>query len=872
MGEVYRARDSRLKREVALKVLPPVFAADAERMARFQREAELLASLNHPNIATIHGVEAGALVMELVEGENLRGPLPLADALPLAKQVAEALEYAHERGVVHRDLKPANIKVTSDGAAKLLDFGLAKAVEDPLASSELANSPTLTLGATRAGIILGTAAYMSPEQAHGKPADRRADIWSFGAVLYEMLTGKPAFTGESVSDTLASVLKIDPDWNQLPSDTPRAIRKLLQRCLTRDRKQRLQAIGEARIIIDDVLSGSADDRATAARPSTRWQRGAPLAWMAAALFALIAGALGWPALRGPTAGAPHVMRFTVDATVANVPGALAISPDGTRLAFVGGPASQIYVRAVDDFDARPISGTETSLFLSFSPDGESLSFITGGVPNRVGRTDGRLKRVSVNGGPVQTLADIQTAGLGPPTQHWGPDGNILFSQQGKLLRMSAKGGNPELVAAPDKNERYIAGAQLLPDGVHVLASIYLQTGLVNGHRVVALDTRTGEKKVLLEKTGIATYVPSPTSPSTGYLAYYDFTTATLLAVPFDATRLTVSGVPVPVIEGIRGNSGPFGLYGISETGTLAYVAGISTSGTGYSLVWVDRTGNEEPLKTPTRPFNTVRLSRDGQQIAASIVNAETEDIWLLDVARGGGQRLTSEGWNGGPVWTPDGQRLFFERRPISGAAVLTVSTDGTSPSSVVTTWNDGPIAPSDVSRDGTLIGYYPRGQGLWVMPVAEALTGKGKLAEFLDARTRRLNPVFSPDGKWVAFRSDQSGGAEIYVAPYPGPGSTFPISVDGGVSARWSGDGRELFYRIGDKMMVVDVETAPRFRASPPRMLFEKAYANSWDVDVNGKRFLMIKQPAAQRTDNDRVSVVLNWHDELRRRVPATSQ
>jgi hypothetical protein len=872
MGEVYRARDSKLKREVALKVLPAAFAADAERMARFQREAELLASLNHPNIATIHGVEAGALVMELVDGENLRGPLALTDALPLAKQIAEALEYAHERGIVHRDLKPANVKVTSDGVVKLLDFGLAKAVEDPFASNDLANSPTLTLGATRAGIILGTAAYMSPEQAHGKPADRRADIWSFGAVFFEMLTGKPMFSGESVSDTLASVLKVDPDWTQLPRDTPSAIRTLLQRCLTRDRKQRLQAIGEARIVLDDAIAGKAIDP-TAARPTARAAWRTRAGWIAAGVFAAIAAGTIWYAFRPASSPSPPVVRFRDALRVVNAPGSIAFSRDGSVMAYVGGARAQIHVRRMDGFESDVLSGTEEAAFLSFSPDGRSISFIS--PLARAADRASKLKKVSLDGGPVQTLADAPST-VGPPTAVWEDDNTIFFMADGVLNRIPSTGGKAVVVAAPEPNanERYYVGPQLLPDRRHLIVSLNMQAGVgLLSHRLITIDLQTGEKTTLLEQVGVSRYLPTEKETDRGHLVYYDPSAAVLMAVPFNASRRLVEGTPTPVLEGVANSRGPFGTFGISNTGMLMYVAGAAGSSSESRLVWVARDGTEEPLKLPPRRYNSIRLSPDGQRIAASIPENNTEYIWLLDIARGSQQRLTVEGFSGNPVWTPDGSRLFYERRPASSAAVMTVPADASASPAVVLKWDRGAIGPTSVSPDGRLlIGSYPTVRGLWVMPVADALAGKADVQPFLEVGVSRLSGTFSPDGRWIAYASTESGTSEIYVVAFPGPGAKIPISVGGGTTARWARSGREIFYRAGDKTMAVQVETAPRLRAAAPTQLFEGRYGGSWDVDVNDRRLLMVKLPPVQRSETDQLNVVLNWFDELRRRVPFPSQ
>jgi serine/threonine protein kinase len=620
MGEVYRAKDTKLGRQVAIKVLPEALARDPDRLARFEREAKVLASLNHSNIATIYGVEEGvegtALVMELVEGDTLAVPQLLDAALKQARQIAEALEYAHERAVIHRDLKPANIKVTPEGKVKLLDFGLAKAIEDPAEPSDpsnaASNSPTVTLGHTRTGVILGTGAYMSPEQANGKPTDRRSDIFSFGAVFYEMLTGKQAFTGESMGDTLASVLKLEPDWKALPPETPPAIVRLLHRCLAKDRKQRLQAIGEARIVLESPFV----EDAAPPKPS-RDRREAVFA-----ALALVATALAlWGWLRPKPPDTHAVMRFQDTVSMAHFPGAVVLSRDGSRLAFVGGPQGQIYVRMLDQFEARPIPGTEGADFLSFSPDGQSISFMTfasGGTQ--------QLKKISIAGGPAQKLATAGTA-LGPPVQSWEEDGNIYFASEGVLQRISQNGGQPQAIAAPDnkKGERYYVGPQLLPGGTQLLVSIYVG-GSFSSHQVVALNLQTGAKKILLDHAGITQYVAVELGSAMGYLLYWDLTSGSLMAAPFDAKRLEVKGAPVSVTDGISASRlVGWGQFGISDSGTLAYVPGTAPQGPARTLVWVDRHGAEQPISAPPRAYDRPSLSPEGDRVAVGI-----------QYARGGG--------------------------------------------------------------------------------------------------------------------------------------------------------------------------------------------------------------------------------------------
>jgi len=859
MGEVYRARDTKLKRDVALKILPEVFANDPDRMARFQREAELLASLNHPNIATIYGVEERALAMELVEGQTLAGPLPLETALNYAKQIAEALEYAHERGVIHRDLKPANVKITPEGTLKLLDFGLAKATEDPAAPSDASNSPTLTLGATTVGVILGTAAYMSPEQASGKAADRRSDIWSFGAVLYEILSGKQAFAGEFVSDTLASVLKLDPDWNALPSSTPQSIRKLIRKCLTKDRKQRLQAIGDARI---ELEQSQAED---AALPVQR-KRVLVLPWAIATLMTLVAGVALWAWLRPAPEEPRSIVRFSTTVPIApDGRGLVALSPDGTRIAFIGGPQRQIFVRRLDQFEATLLAGTENSNSLAFSPDGEWISYISGRAsPNSV------LKKIQFAGGPPQTLANAPSV-AGPPIQSWGEDDYIYFSvaEDGALHRVPSSGGQAEVFARLDakQDEVMLIAPQLLPDRRHVLASI-LPTGRgPNSFRLVVLDLHSGERKTLLEDTGLGVYAPTwPTSKS-GHLLYLSSATGSIMALPFDVPPLKVHGSPVPVLEGVRVNGGALYTFAFSESGTLAYVPGMALTTASRTLVWVDRQGAEEPTScSPPRLFNLVRLSPNDERLAVEVQNPDRgqADVWVCDLTRGSMSRITSTQSNIKPVWTPDGKHVIYRSSP--GPTIFMAPIDGGRPVAI----GNADFMPDSVSPDGRLVigrsGTIFAARGVSVLSIEEATNSQTK-TRVLDLSFGGNDVQFSPDGKWLAYESRETGRPEIYVQMYPGPGGKTTISTDGGTAPRWSRSG-ELFYRNGDKMMAVEIQTTPAFHAGKPKFLFERNLSNGYDVTLDGKRFLVIKGQDLRPTTSDQLNVVVNWFEELRRRAP----
>jgi Tol biopolymer transport system component len=855
MGEVYRAHDTRLKRDVAIKVLPNVFARDPDRMARFQREAEVLASLNHPGIAAIYGVEERALVMELVDGPTLAGPLPLETALNYARQITEALEYAHERGVMHRDLKPANIKITPEGVVKLLDFGLAKAIEDPVPSGDPSESPTLSIGATRAGVIMGTAAYMSPEQAHGKAADRRSDIFSFGAVLYEMLTGKRAFTGESVGDTLASVLKLDPNWNQLPAETPEPIRRLLKRCLAKDRKQRLQAIGEARIILENPAAEPA------AQPAAPVRAGYS-AWIAAGVLAIVAAVALWGWLK-PTPPEPRPLtRFTYQSSAKGIPIPV-LSRDGSRIAQGGGPQAGVSLRLMDEFDAKPIPGSEgTGNPPCFSPDGQWIAFAGAGGT--------QLKKVPVTGGAALTLAEGLTA-VG--FCDWGQDDNVYFSVRGGIMRVPSNGGKPETLATADtkKNEPDYGFPQLLPGGKQLLFTM-LSTGTLSGGQVGTLNLQTKEKKILLPSAGVARYAPSGPNPSVGHIVYGR--NNSLFAVSFDVNRLQV-GSPSPVLDGVFG-LGPLAFYGFSDSGTLVYASSGGLLGVGSStLVWVDRQGAEQAIPAPARMYSAnLKLSPDGGRVAVSSIDTQTltGDIWIYDLARGVPERRTFAGINQGPVWTPDGKRLIYYSAGVGAApGVSVVPADGSGAPSSILANADAPFVPTSISPDGkTLLGTRNSSgaNAVWVLPVPEGSSADAKPTSFLESKFNQANAQFSPDGHWVAYQSDESTSPQVLVVPYPGPGGKVQVSLEGGANPRWNPKGGELFFRSGNKMMVAAVQTSPTFRAETPKMLFESSNLSAFDVSPDGRKFLMIKLGGNQPNQQTEMRVVLNWFEELRRRVP----
>ena len=859
MGEVYRAHDTRLNRDVALKVLPEAFARDAERMARFEREAKVLASLNHPNIAAIYGLEESgpirALVMELVEGPTLAerirgGAIPLDEALPIARQVADAVEYAHDKNVIHRDLKPANIKVNADGTVKVLDFGLAKALSEEFEAEDMSNSPTLSMAATRQGMILGTAAYMSPEQAKGKTVDRRADVWAFGAVLYEMLTGKQTFHGEDVTEILAAVVRAEPDWNQLPATTPHAIRNLLRRCLDRNLRRRLSHIAEARVTIEDVLSGTAPIESIAAQGVPALGRRVLLVGAGCVIAAsLVTGLVMWKLRPAPPAQPVTRTAITLPADQRLAVGenpAVAISPDGKLLAYVAlqGSVQQLYLRAMDKLEATAIPGTDGAVNPFFSPDSQSLGFFAGG----------KLKKVSVNGGGATTLGDAATA----RGASWGSQGAIVFipSFGAPVQELPEVGGTPRPFTHMDKGEVAL-WPELLPDGKAVLFA----SGLAVSSQIAVHVTGTGEQRILVP-------VPGSTQPryaASGHLLYLQG--STLMAAPFDVRRQVLTGEAVPVVENVQGNSDGAAQYSISSTGSLVYVSGGSQANQS-GLVWVSRDGKEQPLAAPPRAYRSPHISPDGRKVAVD----QDHQVWVYELARDTMTRLTFEGTqNAFPVWIPDSSRIAFQSNKDGPTSVFWQKADGSGGLEKLTS-SEYIRFPTSWSADGQLLSFGEinptTGYDIWVLDMKDR-----KAVPFLRTPFYEIGSL-SPDGRWMAYTSNESGRPEVYVQPYPGPGGKWQISTDGGMDVRWSANGRELTYRNGDKMMAVDITTQPAFSAGKPKMLFEGPYTPSspnfsyYDVSADGQRFLMLK-PVEQAQGVTQINVVQNWFEELKRRVPA---
>ncbi len=866
---MYQAHDTKLGRDVAIKVLPEAFAHDPERLARFQREAKMLAQLNHTNIATIYGLEHSNdthyLVMELVPGDTLAerikrdGAVPVEESLTMAKQIAEALEAAHEKGIIHRDLKPANVKVTPEGKVKVLDFGLAKAFADDPSTVDMSNSPTLSMAATMQGVILGTAAYMSPEQAKGKQVDKRTDIFAFGAVLYELLTGKQAFHGEDVGDILAAVVKTDPDWSRLPEATPSTIRTLLRRCLRKDKRQRLADATGLRIEIEDALAAPATAESTdAALGSGVLGRRALLVGAGCLVVACVVAALaGWN-LR-PTPAKP------VTRTVITLPAgqqlaagdnpAIAISPDGRLLAYaaIQGSVQQLYLRAMDSLEARAIPGTEGAVNPFFSPDSQSLGFFA----------EGKLKRVSVNGGGAITLGDAAI----PRGASWSSQGAIAFTPSfgGPVQQMPEAGGAAKSLTQMAKGDTSHRWPEVLPDGKAVLFASGLTT---SSTQVAVYMIETGEQRILIS-------VPGSTQPryaASGHLLYVKG--STLMAAPFDVRRQTLTGEAVPVVENVQGSSFGAAQYSISATGSLVYVSGGSQSDQSR-MVWVSRDGKEQPLAAPPRGYSRPRISPDGRKVAVE----QDGQIWVYELARDTMTRFTFEGSNNFvPVWTPDGSRIAFQSNKDGPPSVFWQEADGSGGMEKLT-GSEYLRFPRSWSADGRLLSFGEvnptTGYDIWVLDMKDPSTSSGqgrKAVPFLRTPFYEAG-VISPDGHWMAYTSNESGRYEIYVQPYPGPGGKWQISTDGGMDVRWSANGRELTYRNGDKMMAVDVTTQPAFSAGKPKMLFEGPYvpplqiASFYDVSADGQRFLMIK-PVEQAQSATQIMVVQNWFEELKQKVP----
>jgi eukaryotic-like serine/threonine-protein kinase len=895
MGEVYRARDTKLGREVAIKILPDGFADDPERVSRFEREAQLLASLNHPSIAQIYGFDdtgdVRALVMELVDGPTLAdriasGPIPLDEALPIGRQIAEALEAAHEHGIIHRDLKPANIKVRPDGTVKVLDFGLAKLAGPAEAGHSgrgLTALPTITSPAmmTGAGMVLGTAAYMAPEQARGKDVDKRADIWAFGCVLYEMLTGRRVFDASEVSDTLAMVLMKEVDWSPLPSSTPSSIRTLLRRCLEKDRKRRLPDSGVARLEIEDALSAPASPTELVRKPPT--SRSQRVAWALAALATIAAIALGaWHFLEPSPVPAASI-RFSVvpPADMFQAGEAHWLSPDGRHLAFrvtprtraAGPPAVKLAIRTFDQPDARILPGTEGVANAFWSPDSRFLAFFA----------NGRLQKVDLTGGPPQVIAETPFQGAGTGTGGtWSRDGTIVFSIGAfgaGLFRVSAGGGTPVSLTkpAPDKKEtERHAFPRFLPDGRHFL---FASTGGQGGSfamNSILVGSVDGEPP--------KTLVRSDTAPiyADGFLLFVR--EATLIAQRFDVDRLEVTGDPVVVAQDVATNLGmAFGGFSVSETGTLSYRT-VSEGGVTSQLVWFDRSGKRLGAIGDSIDQAEVQLSPDGTRAAVSVFDPtrRTRDIWIYDLTRDGLRtRFTfDDGEDWSVVWSPDSRRLMFSGGRPNPLDLYERNADGSGTERRVIEAAEGSAGLNKYVRSWSMDGRFvlfntgaagsQTGNDLWMLPLADERKPRPLVQTAFVERSGR----FSPDGRWVAYQSNESGRGEIYVIPFASEGGKWQISTAGGDDPKWRRDGRELFYVSGNRLMAAEVSAnGTAFRVGSVRPLFEARFRTQpylafgpgsvFDVTADGQRFLANVTADTEQAPPP-ITVITNWMATLK--------
>ncbi len=865
MGEVYRATDNKLGRDVALKVIPQEFAQDAQRMARFEREAQLLASLNHPNIATIHGLEDGAgvraLVMELVEGPTLaekiaQGALPLDEALHFAKQIAEALEYAHDRGIIHRDLKPANVKITADGKVKVLDFGLAKALSDDASAQDASHSPTLSIAATRAGVILGTAAYMSPEQARGKSADRRADIWSFGVVLYEMLSGRQIFGGETASDSMAAVITREPDWNALPPAVPPRIRELLRRCLQKDPRRRLQAIGDARIVLEETDAGEVAPAAVSALEKSSGWRGRILA--ALLIVAVLAAGAVLQSLRTPAAAPRPVARVAQTlpqdtALTARNRIILAIAPDGSKIVYAAN--QRLYLRSLDSLTSVELPGTEGASAPFFSPDGQWVGFFAAG----------QTKKIQVAGGtPIILCAKDGFDGS------WGPNDTILIgSAFSGIYSLSALGGAPSVLIPPAPGFIFLKPVAM-PDGKSFL---YLRgkSGNYAEWETVMRSFQKDDSTVVLRGANQVLYTP------TGHLVFARL--PELHAVPFDLASRRVTGNPVRVAQNVDyTNAAGTSHFAFSNTGTLVYLAEQGAPGLKTRLVSVDRAGKISVLPLDVRDYSDPRVSPDGRLIAAHMQDAQN-DIWVADPVRGTMSRLSFDpAEDETPLWSPDGRTIMWTAtRETVARGIYRRAADGSGKEELV--WS--------LEKHAHLRDWLPDGRSL-IVEIQDSKTGtdiwrldlgeKPTATPYLQTEFNERNSRLSPDGRWIAYSSDESGRIEVFIQSFPSAGAKVQASSNGGDQPVWARNGKSLFFRGENAIQEVTFEASPRLAVGKPHVLFPDQFENpqvgghtGYDVFPDG-RFLMVQSPdARQNTGGSRYEFifVFNWFEELKRVSPS---
>jgi serine/threonine protein kinase len=886
MGEVYAADDSQLGRAVAIKLLPEEFVSDPERLARFEREARLLAALDHANIAGIYGLDEDDgkrfLVMQLVDGETLaewiaRGPVPLEEALGIARGIAEALEAAHSKGIIHRDLKPANVKVDGKGQVRVLDFGLAKALEGEPGDEEshptLTRSPTLTAQMTGAGALLGTAAYMSPEQARGEAADRRADLWALGVVLWEMLTGSRLFPGKTVTDTLAGVLRDQPQWESLPPATPASVRRLLRRCLEREPDARLADAATARLELDDALAGRDQDPDAYREPTIatpRWKAALPWTVAGAAVVALAATLVA----ARPTAEAPS-LPVRLEAAISETPlwvnlgSSVVLSPDGSRVAFVTDDSAglrSLSLRSLDQLTPTTIATGPTGrtpYHPFFSPDGTWLGFVT---PTEI-------KKVPVTGGtPIALCSVDRSRGAA-----WTADDTIVFSPSGSsaLMQVPASGGDPQPLTTLDeaKGEFSHRWPHAVPGGRAVVFTVGARGINSADEATIALvSLETGERKDLYTGGYYAQVTPN------GYLVF--IRDATLFAIPFDLDRLEVVGSPAPVVQGITTEPGPGGAqYAFADDGTLVYVSG-EVEVPQYPVVWVDRDGGVSRLWDNAASYASPSISPDGERLALSVLRDNNWDVWVYDLEREVSTRLTfHDGYDADQIWSADGTYIYFTSDRDGAAMPYRKRADGSGEAERLTD-SEIEFYPLSVSPDDTVLIGETNNDGIDITVLN--LDQPGDPEPFVATPFSDRDPAFSPDGHWVAYSSDESGIAEVYVRPFPASGGRWQVSDGGGRFPTWSADGRELFYRTDEGVMVAAVETTGgTFRVGKARPLFDGSFRGGmygitvfgyifrdFDVAPDGNSFVMFPDDE-DRAAKTHVTVVFNWLDELARMLPS---
>jgi eukaryotic-like serine/threonine-protein kinase len=875
MGEVYRARDTRLQREVAIKVLPEGFDDSPDRITRFTREAQVLASLNHPAIASIYGIEEGpakaghyvhGLVMELVEGPTLAdrlvaGPLPIDEVLSVAKQIVEGLEAAHEQGIIHRDLKPANVKVRADGAVKILDFGLAKALDPAAAAGSrgsavaLTHSPTLAPMTMTGAMIIGTAPYMAPEQARGRTVDRRVDIWAFGCVLFEMLTGERAFPGDDVTDVLAKIIEREPNWSSLPATTPSRVRELLRRTLDKDPKTRLRDIGEARM----ALTRGPDEESprVEAQPLRRVHR---LGWVVAGVVTIALAVSLFALWRARTPIAHQVERYDVagpsGSTLSLVgQSSVTIAPDGRTIVFAASTDGivRLYVRHRDEVELRAIAGSEGASSPVFSPDGQWVAFVSGT----------ELKKTTLDGPPVTLAKVADHRGIA-----WLDNQTIVFAPfaAGGLSRISASGGEPQRLTRVDsaKGERTHRWPAVLPGGAAVLFTVgtYGSPDSYENSRIDAFIMATGERRTVFEGASVVRYLPGRLVFSRGGLLY---------AVAFDAASLAVSGTPTTIARGVGGDVTTGAVhFAVSEDGTLVYIPDDSGGGVRRRVTWVGPTGAAEPLSLPPNAYNDLRISPDDSRMAVVVGASGSGDIWIHDFRRATFTRLTFDTVNASPIWSKDGQYVYFAAIDASGlkTTIKRRRADGGRDAETIgavdsrlylrgLTSDETAIFADDFTRESDVGG--KRAEVALV-----SLTPSVKERIIVSTPGDDFESSLAPNGRWFAYSSDESGRAEIYVRDLSNDGGRWQVSTTGGQEPRWSSDSRTLYYRFENRLISAAVTGTTTFGVDTPRTLFSGIYNlqsatnMTFDIEHSGHRFLMVRPDAEKAAPPTTLRLVLN--------------